>query len=134
MRRVSFTAISKSDPTRTLETLRGLLSYLTASPSSGGCGWPSSAVHLFGFGQGGTAAVELAISWTRYQRSSSSGTSASGPKIQEIVDDEQIGAGGAKDETKKNEELGSIVSVCGPLLSVSMRALAVSPVPPFLIC
>lgn len=57
----------------------------------GRCGWPTQAVHLLGFGHGATAALEGAVHWARKDRS-----------------------GG--DEGR----LGSIVAICGGLLSVSI--------------
>jgi hypothetical protein len=56
----------------------------------GRCGWPAQAVHLLGFGHGATAALEGAVHWARKERS-----------------------GGGEGR------LGSIVAVCGALLSVS---------------
>ncbi|KAE8222783.1 hypothetical protein CF319_g4079 [Tilletia indica] len=80
------------NPRSCLDQLSKLLDYLTAPLSSNGCAWPSHTIHLFGYGQGGTAALESAIAWTRSQRISSS-------------------------PARDTHELGSVVSVCGPMLS-----------------
>lgn len=58
---------------------------------TGRCGWKSEDVHLFGFGQGGTAAVEAVLYCEKQRRL-------------------------AKEESIR---FGSVVSVCGSLLSVS---------------
>ncbi|CAD6932382.1 unnamed protein product, partial [Tilletia caries] len=88
------------NPGRCLAQLGALLDYLTA-PVAGdndnkGCGWPPHSVHLFGYGQGGTAAMEAAISWVRSRRAASNTNSS---------------------PSNDSHELGSVVSVCGPLLS-----------------
>ncbi|PWN20634.1 hypothetical protein BCV69DRAFT_194694 [Microstroma glucosiphilum] len=55
----------------------------------GRCGWPAGAVHLLGFGQGATAALEGAVHWARKERN-------------------RGGEG----------RLGSIVAICGGMLSL----------------
>ncbi|KAK0553274.1 hypothetical protein OC846_000320 [Tilletia horrida] len=89
---------SAQNPGPCIDRLSNLLDYLAgpiqSSPSlSSGCGWPPHAIHLFGYGQGGTAALETAIAWTRKRR--------------------------IRSGLQAERELGSIVSVCGPLLSSS---------------
>lgn len=83
--------VSSENPSKFLEAFQSLLDELT-----GTCGWPTEAIHLFGFAHGATAALEGAIAWTRQRRQSPDST-----------------AGPASDR------LGSVVSVCGELLSVS---------------
>ncbi|KAK0518313.1 hypothetical protein OC842_007829 [Tilletia horrida] len=92
------------NPGRCIAQLGALLDYLTSSSSSssssssgGGCGWPREAVHLFGYGQGGSAALEGALTWIRTKR-------AQGPRS-------------ASSSSEPARELGSVVSVCGPMLS-----------------
>lgn len=68
------------DPTQAIGVLQKLLHYLCATPQEGGCGWQSQQIHLFGFGQGGSLALETLVS-------------------------------------RRPASLGSVVSVCGPLLS-----------------
>ncbi|KAL9940007.1 hypothetical protein V8E36_000712 [Tilletia maclaganii] len=100
------------NPGGCLSQLGRLLDYLSAPVKEGGCGWPPFAIHLFGYAQGGTAALETAISWTRSRRirlSSSSSTPASATA------------------TADEHELGSVVSVCGPLLSSPGGAKAARP-------
>lgn len=52
-----FNPIPRPDPTKHLPTLRILLEKLT-SPE---IGWKTQQIHLFGWGQGGTMALELAL-------------------------------------------------------------------------
>lgn len=96
------TDVPQPNPTKFLDAFNKLLDYLTKDTVHGGCGWPSSNIHLFGFGQGGAAALEGALAWTREQRGAS--------KITEM---------GKELEAKAASELGSIVNICGTLLSVS---------------
>lgn len=48
------------NPSRILADLRALLAHLTDE-----CGWPAEAIHLFGFGQGGSVAAEFTLSYGR---------------------------------------------------------------------
>lgn len=88
-----------------LAAFKRLLDYLTKDVANGGCGWPSSSIHLFGFGQGGAAAMEGAIAWTREQRGEA--------KICEV---------GSEMGSKIGSELGSVVDICGALASVSAQS------------
>lgn len=58
------------------------------------CSWPLDRIHLFGFAQGGTVATELCISWWKSTLSNTRGQQDGNPI-----------------------SLGSVVTVCGPLLS-----------------
>ena len=74
--------IANPDPTEILDSLYKVLEHLTTD-----CQWPTSAIHIFGFAQGGSVTAELALQWSRNQTEAS------------------------------KKALGSIVSVAGPLLS-----------------
>ncbi|GAA5885278.1 hypothetical protein JCM16303_005983 [Sporobolomyces ruberrimus] len=80
--------IQNPNPTKTLELITKVISYLT---SSTGPNWPLSSLHFFGFAQGASLAGELAL---YLSRQSSTATSNS---------------------TRKS--IGSIVSISGGLLS-----------------
>lgn len=80
--------ISAPNPTAVLERLVSMLKYLVNE-----CQWPEDRIHLFGFGQGGSVAIELARSWAR----------------------EQMNAG-SKSNTGSGT-LASVTTVSGPLLS-----------------
>ncbi|CAO1629739.1 unnamed protein product [Jaminaea pallidilutea] len=82
--------VSSENPSKFLEAFQSLLEELTTT-----CGWPAEAIHLFGFAHGATAALEGAIAWTRQRRQSPD--SRAGPA---------------------SDRLGSVVSVCGELLSL----------------
>ena len=68
--------LTKPNPVGTVQSVCGLLAHLVDE-----CGWPTQAVHLFGFGQGASVALETAVAFAR--------------------------------------PLGSVVAVCGGLVSVS---------------
>ena len=74
------------NPTPALDLLARVFDHL-----SNDCGWPPQRVHIFGFAQGGTVAVEFALLRWRQQLQNSPDSAIS--------------------------PLGSVVSVCGPLLS-----------------
>ncbi|KAL0573900.1 hypothetical protein V5O48_008048 [Marasmius crinis-equi] len=76
--------IDRPNPTPALDLLSKLFAHLTDH-----CGWSSDKIHLFGFAQGGSVALEFAIKHFR-QNSNANGTSG---------------------------RLGSVVSISGPLLS-----------------
>jgi hypothetical protein len=75
-----FNPIPNADPTKHIPSLRKLLETLT-SPE---LGWDLNRIHLFGWGQGGSMALELASNVFRTP----------------------LGGG----------RLGSVISICGPLL------------------
>ena len=64
------------------------------------CGWTEDQIHLFGFGQGGSVAVEFARIWARESMES---TSVS-----------KVSTGTA---TERTGVLGSVTTISGPLLS-----------------
>lgn len=80
----------KSLQTQTLPLLRNLLVYLTNT-----CSWDLEGIHLFGWGEGGSVALEVGR--------------LIGREGVPVVDEQ------GKEETRKR--LGSITSICGPLLS-----------------
>lgn len=53
--------ITHCDPRNAIRDVRNLLEYLSAPPSQGGCGWSWHNLHMFGFAQGGTLALETLI-------------------------------------------------------------------------
>ncbi len=77
-----------------------VVSHLTAD-----CGWPAHGIHFFGFAQGGSVAAEFALKYwnSRQQKSPTSSSDTS-----QESGTSTAGGGGS---------FGSIVSVCGPLLS-----------------
>jgi hypothetical protein len=82
--------IERPNPTPALDLLSKVHLHLTKD-----CSWPSNRIHLFGFAQGGSVAVEFSIKlWKEHLiNSKASGT------------------------TEPSAALGSIVSISGPLLS-----------------
>lgn len=83
--------IDRPNPTPALDLLDQLITE---------CAWPPHRIHLLGFAQGGSVAVEFAIRWwtrelTRAKSASSSDT----------------------DEGTEPRRLGSVITVSGPLLS-----------------
>jgi len=74
----------------------------------GDCGWPPQRIHLFGYAQGGTVAVELAQKWWRRALQQKRQKSDSKSSVQAI---------------------GSVVTVGGPLLSYpTLSTLCTTPV------
>ena len=96
--------IDPPNPSTFLSAFSALLDHLTAEVSKGGCGWPASAIHLFGFGQGASAALEGAIRWTQADRGEEK-------KITELDEEAR--------SSQPKRRVGSIVSICGGLISVS---------------
>ncbi|KAJ8093503.1 hypothetical protein AAF712_002282 [Marasmius tenuissimus] len=74
--------IHRPNPTPALDLLSKVLTHLTEK-----CSWTSDKIHLFGFAQGGSVALEFAIKYWRQKSEGGSG------------------------------RLGSVVSISGPLLS-----------------
>lgn len=93
-----FNPLPSPDPSATLRSLRELLTTLTSKE----IGWDLTRIHLFGWGQGGTMALELAYS----------------------VGKEGISNADASGEKRKR--LGSVVSVCGPLVSFPTASLGIN--------
>jgi pimeloyl-ACP methyl ester carboxylesterase len=79
-----FNPIPKPDPSKHLPTLRHLLEALTSSE----VGWKLSDIHLFGWGQGGTMALELASHLS------------------------------SKPLNADQRRFGSVISICAPILSL----------------
>src|SRR4051794_15325598 len=79
-----------------IDNLCALLRYLTSKEQEG-CGWNLEQIHLFGWGMGGTMALELAR-WIGLHG----------------VDG---GKTGEHSREAGSRRLGSAVSICGPLLS-----------------
>ena len=86
-----FEPLPNPSPAPTLPSLRTLLTALT-SPEFG---WDLSDIHLFGWGQGGSMALELALDIGKSGIQSGS-ASAGGPL---------------------RKRFGSVISICAPLLS-----------------
>jgi hypothetical protein len=89
-----FNPMPNPDPTKHIPTLRKLLEALTSAEM----GWQLNRIHLFGWGQGGSMALELASN---------------------------IGAK-PLDEAQR---LGSVTSICGPLLYSSSSGSSTSQTP-----
>jgi hypothetical protein len=85
-----------------------LLSTLT-SPE---VGWDLTQIHLFGWGQGGTVALELAYSIGREGLASSSSSSA-------VFSSSSASGTGQSDSNveRRRRRLGSAISICAGLLS-----------------
>ena len=81
--------MTNPNPSPTLQSLVAFLELLVAE-----CSWQSSRIHLFGFAQGGSVAVELALLWSRL----------------------------------KGANLGSVITVAGPLLSYPTASSCSTPI------
>lgn len=51
--------LTKPDPTRTVADIVAVLEHLIAQ-----CGWAAGSIHMFGFGQGATVALETMVRWS----------------------------------------------------------------------
>ena len=78
--------LTNPNPTSVLSSLLSFITYLIEA-----CTWPPERIHLFGFGQGGTIAAELALKFWRESN--------------------------IFQETDTRKKLGSVVTITGPLLS-----------------
>lgn len=56
--------LTKPNPTETVANLTCVLQHLVEK-----CGWKSSSIHIFGFGQGATLALETMVHWSRAKQS-----------------------------------------------------------------
>lgn len=92
------------NPTPALELLIKTIQHLHED-----CGWPVSRIHLFGFAQGGSVAAEFGLKWWR--------------KELEMITN--------ADTPEEPRALGTIVSVCGPLLSYPTALQRACPTPLF---
>ncbi|KAF9478939.1 hypothetical protein BDN70DRAFT_906467 [Pholiota conissans] len=98
--------IARPNPTPAIEFLTKTVDYLT-----GECTWPLERIHLFGFAQGGSVAVEYALAmWKKQLLSSSTKSIASASADAAAVSEAQPPAPALR-------ALGSIVTISGPLLS-----------------
>ncbi|KAI0753778.1 hypothetical protein C8Q74DRAFT_1211068 [Fomes fomentarius] len=93
--------IEHPNPTPALELMDKVVSHLTND-----CGWPAHRIHFFGFAQGGSVAAEFALKYWLSQQQKYL-TSSSSDASQES----------SKGTARGGCSFGSIVSVCGPLLS-----------------
>lgn len=99
--------IDHPNPTPALDALSTILTHLIDD-----CGWPPHRIHLFGFAQGGSIAVEATVAWWKRELA----------RVRELQIRDQ---GKSKTETDGNtgdqslpaRELGSVITVGGPLLS-----------------
>ena len=94
--------LAQPNPTTAIDYMTKVFDHLV-----GDCGWSPQRIHLFGYAQGGTVAVELAQKWWRralqQQRQKSDSTSM--------------------------QAIGSVVTVGGPLLSYpTFSTLCTTPV------
>ncbi|KAL7422490.1 hypothetical protein Q5752_003138 [Cryptotrichosporon argae] len=115
-----FHPLPAPDPTRPLPALVGLLEALAAPP----LGWALSDIHLFGWGQGGTVALELAL---RVGVGGVPvpvpvpvpGAGGSGGEEGSAGGGNEARAGGGKEKSAgdKARRLGSATSICAGLLS-----------------
>lgn len=102
------TEISNPNPSVFLDAFQRLIEYLIKPVKDGGCGWPSSSIHILGYTHGATAALEGVIAFTRRQASNQAA------KMKEISNEEN---GTKQTSSSYSTELGSLVSVCGDFLS-----------------
>ncbi|KAL0946083.1 hypothetical protein HGRIS_012353 [Hohenbuehelia grisea] len=100
--------LERADPTPALEILARVINHLIRE-----CGWPPQRIHLFGFAQGGSLALQFAVD--RWERGllDRSVSSASGQGPGAVADSGAL----ASERSSLLTPLGSAVSVCGPLLS-----------------
>ncbi len=93
--------VRNPNPTPAADLLMRVFAHLTTD-----CSWPPNRIHMFGFAQGGTVAAEVGIKWWRTE-------------LEKLSKEKKDKAGETSEDTKANEPglLGSIVSVCGPLIS-----------------
>ncbi|KAF9078697.1 hypothetical protein BDP27DRAFT_1310031 [Rhodocollybia butyracea] len=100
--------IERPNPTPALELVSKVFKHLIED-----CAWPSDKIHLFGFAQGGSVALEFGIKFWREQLEL-------GKKL--IPNSGETG-------TSTPTSLGSVVSISGPLLSYpTLSALNPTPV------
>ncbi|SOV01902.1 uncharacterized protein UDID_08185 [Ustilago sp. UG-2017a] len=52
--------LTQPNPSTTLQNMVSVLEHLTEK-----CGWSPSSIHIFGFGQGATIALETLVSWSK---------------------------------------------------------------------
>lgn len=92
--------LTKPNPTTTVRNVVKVLEHLV-----GTCGWSPANIHLFGFGQGATIALETLVEWSKTKPKPSTNT-------------QQPGSSSASASASSSSSLlGSIVSVSGQLIS-----------------
>ncbi|KIJ63641.1 hypothetical protein HYDPIDRAFT_113137 [Hydnomerulius pinastri MD-312] len=99
--------IDRPNPTPALNVMSAVLTHLTKD-----CAWPPNRIHLFGFAQGGSVAVESALAWWRQE--------LVGVKMQpkiEAAEKQREEASEKAEEIQSPRALGSITTISGPLLS-----------------
>lgn len=102
-----FNPLPSPSPAKYLPHLRKLLESLTSQE----IGWALHDIHLFGWGQGGTIALELAL-----------GIGSKGlPKPSSGTDGDGAGPG----EVIELKRLGSVTSICAGLLSHPTSAMGI---------
>lgn len=93
--------LTNPNPTPAIDVMNRVLEYLVTK-----CSWPADRIHVFGFGQGGSLAAELALK--RWKTSLPPPSSSASPPVSGDV---------STSDAPASLPLGSIVSVEGPLLS-----------------
>lgn len=91
--------IAHPNPTPALELMTKVVDHLINA-----CGWPSHRIHFFGFAQGGTVAAEFALRFWRTELA----------LHQKALPSASPGPASA---SSTPHAFGSVVSVCGPLIS-----------------
>ncbi|KAF5352040.1 hypothetical protein D9758_009436 [Tetrapyrgos nigripes] len=108
--------ISRPNPTPALEFLSKVFDHLT-DPTQ--CAWPPNKIHLFGFAQGGSVALEFGITYWRKQLEQHRKAITAATTTPDEEDKGFTSANNANNttSTKPIASLGSIVTITGPLLS-----------------
>lgn len=96
--------IDRPNPTPALDLLRIVISHLVDD-----CNWPPLRIHLFGFAQGGSVAVESVVSWWKGELARTRKLQVTENREHDEEDDDRRG--------NITRQLGSVVTVGGPLLS-----------------
>lgn len=91
--------ISRPNPTPALDLLSSIMTHLI-DPTQ--CAWPPERIHILGFAQGGSVAVEFGLSWWKSELE----------KQRKSIDTQS-----SDTPSYVPKALGSIVTMAGPLLS-----------------
>jgi len=99
--------IERPNPTPALDLLSSTLHHLITD-----CSWPPERIHLFGFAQGGSVAVEFCLKWWKSELE----------KQRASISEATVEANDNSNDTAANQphspkSLGSAVTISGPLLS-----------------
>ncbi|KAF9453300.1 hypothetical protein P691DRAFT_719724 [Macrolepiota fuliginosa MF-IS2] len=106
--------LTNPNPTSALVLMDKIVTYLATQ-----CKWPLDRIHWFGFGQGGTVAVEFGLWWWKEkQLLAAKKSSSSSPAT---------GSSTANTTTLPTTSFGSVVTVGGPLLSFPTVLSSLSP-------